>query len=82
MLKHLLSILGQSSSQSKADLAHQLGVSKETVEQMIAQIVSLGYLRVVDRTCDGCPLASTYATKGSCRLWALTEKGARATGQC
>ena len=86
MLKHLLSILGQSGSQSKADLAHQLGVSKETLEQMIAQIVSLGYLRVVDRTCDGacggCPLASTCATKGSGRLWALTEKGARAMGQC
>ncbi len=79
MLKRLLSILGQSGSQSKADLARQLGVSEETLEQMIAQIVSPGYLRVVDRTCDGacggCPLANTCAIKGSGRLWALTEKG-------
>ena len=81
MLKRLLSILGQSGSFSKADLARQLGVGEETLEQMIAQLVSLGYLRVVNRACDGacggCALASSCGLRGSERLWMLTEKGAR-----
>ena len=78
----MLTVISEAAVQSKSDLARRLSVSEEAVEQMIAHLVSLGYLRTVDSSCDaactGCPIAGGCSTQDAGRLWTLTEKGRRA----
>lgn len=82
MLDRILTLLDEGVVQSKADLARRLGAGEDAVEQMIAHLVSLGYLRTVDSSCDaacsGCPMAGGCSTQPAGRLWTLTEKGTRA----
>ena len=82
MLERILTVLDEGLVQSKSDLARRVGASEEAVEQMIAHLVSLGYLRTVDSSCDaacsGCPMAGGCSTQPAGRLWTLTEKGTRA----
>jgi len=84
MLERILAIIEKSGTRSKADLARQLEISEDALEHLIAQLVSRGYLRIVDSTCDGacggCSLAGGSVTKEVGRFWVLTEKGALAIG--
>ena len=80
MLERLLSLLGQGGVHSYADLARQLDVNEELLEQMLQDLARMGYLRPVadgcEAHCDGCPMAKTCAIGGPTRVWTLTEKGA------
>lgn len=79
MLERLLSLVGQGGVHSYADLARQLDVTEELLEQMLQDLARMGYLRPVANGCEthcaGCPMADTCGVIGSTRMWALTEKG-------
>lgn len=76
MLERLLSVVGQGGVHSYADLARQLDVSEELLEQMLQDLTRMGYLRPVadgcGAHCAGCPLATTCAVGGPTRVWTLT----------
>jgi Mn-dependent DtxR family transcriptional regulator len=79
MLERLLSLVGQGGVHSYADLARQLDVTEELLDQMLQDLARMGYLRSVadgcEAHCAGCPMAETCAIGGPTRVWALTEKG-------
>ena len=79
MLERLLSLLGRGGVHSYADLARQLDVSEELLEQMLEDLARMGYLRPVADGCAAhcadCPLAKTCAIGGPTQVWTLTEKG-------
>ena len=80
MLERLLDLLGQGGVYSYTDLARQLDVTVELVEQMLEDLARMGYLRPVadgcEAHCAGCPMANTCEMISSTRMWTLTEKGA------
>jgi predicted ArsR family transcriptional regulator len=81
MLERLLDLVGQGGVHSYTDLARQLDVSEELLEQMLQDLARMGYLRPVadgcEAHCAGCPMAEICAIGGPRRVWALTEKGQR-----
>jgi predicted ArsR family transcriptional regulator len=78
MLERLLSQVSQGGVHSYADLARQLAVSEELLEQMLQDLARMGYLRPVADGCGihcaGCPQTKDCATGGPARVWALTGK--------
>lgn len=78
MLDRLLRQVGQGDVHSYADLARQLAVSEELLEQMLQQLVRMGYIRLVANRCGihcaGCPQTRACAIEDRARVWALTEK--------
>ena len=88
MLKELLRIVAQGGIHTRRELAQRLDVSEELLQQMIDELVRIGYLKPVvgdcsDR-CAGCPFPQGYfriaaecAIGGAGRIWTLTEKGVR-----
>ncbi len=83
----LLSLVGQGGVHSYADLAHQLGVSEELLEQMLQDLARMGYIQPVGGTCDTskchhCPLGSGCAMDARGRVWVLTGKGSSLRGGC
>ena len=79
MLERLLTLVGQGGVHSYADLARQLDVSEELLEQMLQDLERMGYLRPVADGCEAhcadCPLGEACAIGGPTRVWTLTEKG-------
>ena len=79
MLERLLSLVGQGGVHSYTDLARQLDVSEDLLEQMLQDLARMGYLRPVadgcEAHCAGCPMVGTCAIGGPTRVWTLTEKG-------
>ncbi|HAL60793.1 MAG TPA: hypothetical protein DCP08_00110 [Chloroflexi bacterium] len=81
MLDQVLRIVAQGGTHTRWELAQRLEVSEELLQQMIDELVRLGYLKPVvgdchDR-CGGCPFAAECAIGGAGRIWTLTEKGVR-----
>ena len=81
MLDQLLQNLAQGGAHSYADLTRALGVSEGLLQQMIEDLVRMGYLRAVgddcQAKCDDCPMAGVCAVGGRGQVWSLTEKGSR-----
>jgi predicted ArsR family transcriptional regulator len=81
MLERLLSLVGQGGVHSYADLARQLDVNEELLEQMLQDLAQMGYLRRVGTDCEGrcagCPLSSACAVGRPGQVWALTERSWR-----
>ncbi|MFB0536324.1 MAG: FeoC-like transcriptional regulator [Anaerolineae bacterium] len=79
MLERLLSLVGQGGMHSYVDLARQLDVSEELLEQMLEDLARMGYLRPVANGCEtqcaGCSVAEACAIGGPTRVWTLTGKG-------
>ena len=79
MLERLLSLVRQGGVHSYTDLARQLDVSEELLEQMLQDLARMGYLRSVadgcEAHCAGCPMAETCAIGSPTQVWTLTEKG-------
>ena len=76
--------LAQWSQRHYAELARQLEVSEVLLEGMLADLERMGHLRQISGGgcaghCQGCAMAGACAVGGSGRVWALTEKGARAS---
>jgi hypothetical protein len=90
VLERLLSLLATGGVHTPAELAAELGVSESLLEQMLADLSRMGYLRPVfnptclpspnghSTPCAECPLVSTCAVTGpGTRVWTLTDKALR-----
>jgi hypothetical protein len=90
VLDRLLSTLEEGGIHTPTQLAGQLGVSDRLVEQMLADLSHMGYLRPVSNAgcqtlpngnsgpCADCALAGACVTNGpSNRVWVLTDKAFR-----
>ena len=78
-MERLLNLVGQGGVHSYADLARQLDVTEELLEQMLEHLARMGYLRPVadgcETHCANCSIANTCDIIGSTRMWTLTERG-------
>jgi predicted ArsR family transcriptional regulator len=88
MLRQLLAaIAGQPGVCTNDELARRLGVSRETVERLMNELLRMGCLRLgevedcEDAACTACPHASTCEPMLGAHLWELTEKGRRWLGE-
>mgnify|MGYP005835942861 CR=1 FL=1 len=83
MLRKLLDRLATGGVQSYADLCHELEVSETLLEQMLADLERMGYLKRVGTGCEahcaGCPMSNVCAVGRPGQIWTLTEK--MATGR-
>ena len=90
MLERLLDLLATGGIHTPGELAARLGVSDGLLDQMLADLSRMGYLRQVgdvacspspdapSRRCGGCSLASACAAgQPGGRMWALTDKTLR-----
>ena len=84
MIEQLLRFLTEGGVQSYEDLAKRLSVSIPLLEMMLEDLSRLGYLSPVESDCGthcaSCSIGSCSIT-GPGRLWALTDKGARAAAR-
>jgi len=80
MLQRLLELVTEGGVHTYAELARQLDVSEELLEQMLQRLARMGYLKQVSTECNAhcasCPMNSTCAVGRPGRVWTLTEKGA------
>ncbi len=89
MLERLLDLLSSGGVHTPGELAACLGVSDGLLDQMLADLARMGYLRrIEDVTCAPSPVASSSrcggcSLAGACtvgagksggRVWALTDK--------
>lgn len=88
MLRQLLAtIAGQPGVCTNDELARQLGVSRETVDRLMNELLRMGCLRLGEveecgeAACMACPLHSACEPMLGAHLWQLTEKGRRWLGQ-
>ncbi len=81
MLEQLLERLADGGSHTPESLARELGVSRDMVERMLADLERLGYLEpaggACKSACAGCPSAAVCAVGTPQRVWALTDKARR-----
>ncbi|MCJ7511278.1 MAG: PCI domain-containing protein [Dehalococcoidia bacterium] len=83
MLRRTLTLIaGCQGVCSYDDLARELGVSQALVEQLVADLLRSGCLRMATgecavEGCASCPLRTSCSLPGGIRLWQLTEKGRR-----
>jgi len=83
MLRRLLALIaGRRGVCSYDELARELGVSRGLVEQLVADLLRSGCLRMafdecVVEGCTTCPLRTSCSLPGGVRLWELTDKGRR-----
>lgn len=79
MLRQVLHIVAQGGIHARRELAQRLDVSEELLQQMIDELVCMGYFKPVvgdcNERCGGCPFAAECAIGGAGRIWTLTEKG-------
>jgi hypothetical protein len=83
MLRKLLALIGGHQGVCSYDeLARELDVSRPLVEQLVADLLRSGCLRMaldecVPEGCMSCPLHTSCSLPGGARLWELTDKGRR-----
>jgi hypothetical protein len=83
MLRRLLALIADCQGVcSHEELARELGVSRSLVEQLVADLLRSGCLRMaldecVAEGCASCPLRTSCSLPGGVRLWELTDKGRR-----
>ncbi len=79
MLQRLLEAVARGGTHTRSELARELGVSQELLQEMIDNLARRGYLRPMgegcDERCTTCMLQDTCAIGSPGRMWALTEKG-------
>jgi hypothetical protein len=77
MLEQLLKQLQQGGAYSVPALARQFSVSEQLVEQMLAELVRLGYLHPLDtcnlETCAGCPQHASCRTQRPVQTWEVVK---------
>lgn len=78
MLEQLLTQLKQGETIRLPDLARQFNVSEALVEQMLAELVRLGYLRLLDTcnpaACTACPQSAACPSTRPAHIWETTRK--------
>jgi len=85
MLERLLQAISGGQAFRLEDLAHQLDAPLALVEVMMENLEQMGYLLALEtgckRACAGCSSGATCAIIGERKIWALSEKGARAAAR-
>jgi DNA-binding IscR family transcriptional regulator len=85
VLERLLNMVGEGGVHSYSELATSLGVSGQLLEQMVKDLVRLGYLEPVGGGCSSacaeCSMGDLCAIGGQGQAWTLTEKGSRAAAK-
>lgn len=90
MLRELLKLIIEGEINSHSEVARALGVDETVLDDMIAQLVSLGYLEDpaaksgcgAGNACAGCSMAA--GCHGGCfrgskgKIWSVTDKGRKA----
>jgi predicted ArsR family transcriptional regulator len=78
----LLRRLASGTAQTIVQLATELDVDRELLEQMLLDLERAGYLRIVrgcaDGRCRSCDLQALCTLGQPQRVWLVTEKGSRA----
>ncbi|NMB32906.1 MAG: winged helix-turn-helix transcriptional regulator [Clostridium sp.] len=80
MLKNILKIIDRDGYISRTQLARELGISKEMVDEGMNQIMRMGYLQEektgidCSTTCAGCPFAKS-CSKEIVRGFKISERG-------
>lgn len=87
MLKALLAAIRHAPTSSNVELRLQLGLGRETYEQLLAHLIRLGYVeaRAHETTdascasggCAGCPVACQSSPEMGPRTLVVTAKGDR-----
>ncbi|MBC7258657.1 MAG: MarR family transcriptional regulator [Chloroflexi bacterium] len=81
MLEDLLRLLARGGAHTPDTLARGLGVSRDTLDRMLADLARLGYLEPAaggcEAKCAGCPSASVCSVGTPQRIWTLTDKARR-----
>jgi hypothetical protein len=83
MLKRLLKLVATNGGISSIDaLAHEMGIPRTLVGQLVAELVREGYLRTAlgecaPAGCAGCPAYRQCAPLLGVGLWEVTPKGHR-----
>jgi hypothetical protein len=85
VLEQLLRTVSEGGVHSYTELARSLGVSEELLEQMVEDLVRLGYLEPVggacSSTCAECSMGDLCAVGGQGQVWTITTKGTRAAAK-
>lgn len=78
MLKQILKQLQQGRTTNVPTLARQLNVSEKLVEQMLAELVHLGYLRQLEtcnqQACTSCPQHICCGTHRPAQTWVVVKE--------
>jgi predicted ArsR family transcriptional regulator len=83
MLKRLLTLIAATDGVSSLDeLARAMSISQPLVEQLMTELVRMGYLRAAEgncatAACASCPVQSGCQPRTTIGLWELTDKGRR-----
>ena len=81
MLEQLMQQIQEGGTTSLTVLARQLKVSEALVEQMLSELVRLGYLRQLEscsgKACTGCPQNASCSTHRQVQTWAVVKEIAR-----
>lgn len=84
MLRQILATIAEQPGVCTNDeLARWLGLSRETVERLMGELLRMGCLRLgevegcQETACSACPYHSTCEPMLGAHLWELTEKGRR-----
>ena len=85
MLEQLLAALAEGGVHGHTDLARKLGVGESLVQQMVEDLVRMGYLEPLRRAC--CEKCTECSSVDVCvggaqgRAWTLTRKGSLAAAK-
>jgi hypothetical protein len=79
MLRKLLDLIRSGELTSQAEIAERMEISVGTLSLMITQLVHLGYLEVLDGSCNAGGACGHCDVRTGCfpqpKMWQLTEKG-------
>jgi hypothetical protein len=85
MFRKLLRLARDHSTIEMGALARELGVSIDTVQQLVQVLEELGYIeRTVlgcNQPCEPCSLEPTCLSRDHLRLWHVTSKGEKCLAQ-
>lgn len=85
MLEKVLRALAQGGVHRHSDLARSLGVGEDLVQQMVEDLVCMGYLEPLRRdcheNCTECATVDVCVGGAQGRAWTLTKKGSLAAAK-
>ncbi|MFP4462158.1 MAG: FeoC-like transcriptional regulator [Thermotogota bacterium] len=78
MFKEIIQVISKSPYLSKKDIAKQLKIEENLIDQILMDLIRMGYLKkeVCDSSCNACPVSNFCAkTDTEIEYWEITEKG-------
>jgi predicted transcriptional regulator len=78
MFKEIIQAISKSPYLSKKEMAKQLNIEENLIEQIFLDLIRMGYLKkeVCDSSCNTCPISNFCAkTDSKIEYWEITSKG-------